>query len=167
MSISLCHPIHNVPMRAACLNDCWAHAVAMMLGRGSEAGVEAVRQRAARAGVTFDSTGVSPSSVSALARAVHLNHVDYTTPARRAPSLRELARLLAHGPVVVLGLFTVPGQPNPVPHAVTVFGLRGDGSDRGTEVSAVNPADGATFRDDFEHFITGVVRVDYILARSL
>jgi hypothetical protein len=55
--------------------------------------------------------------------------------------LQELAGLLARGPVVAFGFFQIPSLGrNAAQHAVTIFALIGDGTDRGTTIKLIDPA---------------------------
>ncbi len=57
--------------------------------------------------------------------------------------------------MVAFGFFAIPSLHTSVKHAVTIFALVGDGTDKGTTIKLIDPA--ATinpFSDDFEHFMS-------------
>jgi hypothetical protein len=134
------------------LSDCWAAATAIAMRRHSDAGTQHVKNLAAAAGVPLDAGTLPDSSVKLLAGAVRLGFHEF--PGAREVTLRELAALLIRGPVVAFGFFAIPSLHRSIKHAVTIFALVGDGTDRGTKIKLIDPA--ATinpFSDDFEHFM--------------
>ena len=135
------------------INDCWAAATAMAMRRHSDAGTQHVKNLAAAAGVPLDNGTLPDSSVLLLAQAVHFWFHNF--PDGREVTLDRLAALLIKGPVVAFGFFSIPSLHDSVKHAVTIFALVGDGTDRGTTIKMIDPA--ATmnpFTDDFEHFMS-------------
>ena len=156
------HPIATILQPN--LSDCWAAATAMAMRRHSDAGTQHVKNLAAAAGVPLDNGTLPDSSVLPLAAAVHFFFHDFRT---KEVTLQELARLLVKNPVVAFGFFNIPSLGmGAVKHAVTIFALIGDGTDRGTKIKLIDP--GATsaplFTDDFAHFNELVADITFILS---
>ena len=144
---------HVATIQQPNISDCWAAATAIAMRRHSNAGTQHVKNLAAAAGVPLDAGTLPDSSVKLLAAAVRLGFHEF--PGAREVTLRELAALLVRGPVVAFGFFAIPSLHRSIKHAVTIFALIGDGTDRGTTIKLIDPA--ATinpFSDDFEHFMS-------------
>ena len=142
--------------------DCWAAATAMVLRRNSNAGTDHVKSLAHSAGIQLDVGTLPESSVRRFAHAVHLNLHSFP---RKDVSLERMGELLQKGPVVAFGYFNHPSSLAATPHAVAIYSLIGSGTRRHTRVSLVDPA-GPTnpFSDDWDHFITRVADIQYILS---
>ena len=155
------HHVATIPQ--ANLNDCWAAATAMAMRRHSDAGTQHVKNLAAAAGVQLVGGKLPDASVLPLARAVHFFFHDFTA---RVLTLSGLAGLLARGPVVAFGFFQIPSLGrDAIQHAVTIFALVGDGTERGTTIKLIDPA--ATinpFSTDWQHFEEEVADITFLLS---
>ena len=143
---------HVATIQQVNLNDCWAAATAMAMRRHSDAGTQHVKNLAAAAGVPLVAGKLPDTSVLPLARAVGFFFHDFT--AARVLSLPELAQLLGRGPVVAFGFFQIPSLGrDAVQHAVTIFALIGDGTDRGTTIRLIDPGAAINpFSTDWQDF---------------
>ena len=86
----------------------------------------------------LDAGTLPDSSVRLLAGAVRLGFHEF--PGAREVTLRELAALLVTAPVVAFGFFAIPSLHRSIKHAVTIFALVGDGTNRGTTIKLIDPA---------------------------
>jgi hypothetical protein len=154
---------HVATIAQANLNDCWAAATAMAMRRHSDAGTQHVKNLAVAAGVQLLGGKLPDASVLPLARAVRFFFHDFTT---RTLTLPELARLLSRGPVVAFGFFQIPSLgKDAVQHAVTIFALIGDGTERGTTIKLIDPAAATNpFSTDWQHFEEQVADITFLLS---
>jgi hypothetical protein len=155
---------HVATIQQVNLNDCWAAATAMAMRRHSDAGTQHVKNLAAAAGVQMDGGRLPDTSVLPLARAVRFFFHDFT--GARTLQLQELAGLLARGPVVAFGFFQIPSLGrNAAQHAVTIFALIGDGTDRGTTIKLIDPAAAINpFSTDWQQFEEQVSDITFLLS---
>jgi hypothetical protein len=160
MAVNIRH--HVATINQPNMNDCWAAATAMVMHRHSNAGTEHVKSLARAARVPLDNGTMPDESVRLLAKAVGLRFHDFTV---KELTLRELGTLLGRGPIVAFGFFNIPSLRQSIKHAVTIFSLVGDGSDRGTTLKLIDP--GATinpFSDDWDDFNTRVADITFVLS---
>jgi hypothetical protein len=172
---SIAHPIAHI--RQPGPNDCWAAALAMAVGtlNGRHLMVWDVKQTAAHNHVTLRADGSLPrgdlcnSRRLAAALGVTLHDVRQLPLERWMQSLREF---LHRGRMVILGGFNYPlvtdsrgllRNPLANNHAITVYRMWGDGSERGTEISFVDPYDGRRHNMTWDEF-AGTEREDCFVA---
>ncbi len=162
MSIDIRHHIAHI--RQANPDDCWATAVAMVMGRHSSAGVDHVKNLARAQGVTLNPNGsLPPEAVPQVARAVHLACHDFR--AGRRLTLDLLERLMTPSAIALFGGVNYPSQLSALNHVLALYQLIGDGRPGHTQVYFVDPFDGRGIHDDFEAFEGEMVVPDFILAR--
>lgn len=124
-------------------NDCWAAALAMVIGRrgGRPVWVNHVKRDAVAAGVRLNPNGSLPNrntpNTNRLATALGLRMHNVMS---RSFNLALVQTLLRPGPFAILGDFEYSGAQRF--HVVAVYRLFGDGSADGTTISIVDPFDG-------------------------
>ena len=154
---------HVTAIKQPTLTECWATAVAMVLGFSPEDGVAKVKAMARSGGVNpAGDGGLDPHMVPMFARAVHLNcHEVLKIP--QTP--QAFAQLLRHGPAAATGMFysvrSVSGL-----HVVTLYAMKGAGTPGGTEIYFVDPGTGHRGHDNFKKFVERDAAIDYILSRD-
>ena len=141
-------------------DDCWAAATAMVMKRHSSAGTDHVKNLARAANIPLDQGTLPDESVPLLARVVRFAVHDFQT---EEVTLAKMTELLGRGPVVAFGFFNFPGDKPAFKHAVSVLGLEGDASDRGTIITLNDPSsDRNPFSDDWEHFAVHVADITFL-----
>jgi hypothetical protein len=146
-------------------NDCWATAVAIVMGRHSVAGVAHVKNLAMAGGVQINQDGtLPPASALALARVVHLFCHDTRFP--RGLTVPFLEKVMLRSAAAAFGFFNYPTLPAARQHALVLFGLTGDGSPRGTKIHIMDPTGAKTPMIDFEYFDSNIADVEFILSRT-
>jgi hypothetical protein len=131
-------------------NICWAAAVAMTTGRGAT--IASVQTAATAAGVRINANGTLPlgdlGNTRTLAQAFRLQIADVRTT---EVTLERVIAWLRRGRFAMLGGFNYPNRGTALDHAVTFYGVRGDGTARHTNVLIADPQ-GGLFRDDWDNF---------------
>ena len=167
--IHIAHSIGSV--RQPRLNDCWAAALAMVVGQrgGRHLWVDNVRRIATDAHIQLNRDGSLPrgnaANVRRLAGALHLRFHDVMS---QSFTISLMETLLRPGPLAVFGDFDYDGQQRF--HVIAVYRLFGDGTSAGTTISYIDPyagryvnktwlqfynaADGGSFLAD-PHFVVG------------
>lgn len=166
--VSAVNIVHHVArLKSPNLNDCWATALAVIMGRHSIDGVNHVKSLARSAGVQLRPNGsLDPQSITALAGAVHLYRHDTRNIRLTVPLF---ARLLARRAVAAFGEFDYPGsvfQTESMQHAVALYRLVGSGIDEGTTISVMDPADGTIHDFKFKRFVDDVADIEFVLSLS-
>lgn len=163
MSIDIRH--HVAHLQQANPHDCWATAIAMVMGRHSSAGVDHVKSLTRALGVVPEADGsMSPESVPRVARAVRLACHDFRAGRRLTVGLLE--RLMTPSAIAVFGGVNYPSQMSAMNHVLALYQLVGDGRPGHTMVYFIDPYDGRSIHDDFEAFEGEMVVPDFILART-
>ena len=162
MAINIRHHIANITTNNN-NNDCWAVSTAMVMHRHSMHGTDHVKALANLARVPLDQAGSLPdSSVRSFANAVHLGFHDFQNTTL---TMGKLESLLRRGPVVAFGFFNYPGVQASLKHAVAIYALIGNGTERGTKVYLMDPASAANpFSDDWQHFDASVADITFVLS---
>jgi hypothetical protein len=162
MTIEIRH--HITHLQQANPDDCWATAIAMVMGRHSSAGVDHVKNLAQSQGIVPNPDGsMPPENVSRVARAVHLACHDFRSGRRMTLDL--LQSLMEPSAIAVFGGVNYPSQRTSLDHVLALYQLVGDGRPRHTMVYFIDPFDGRSFHDNFERFEGEMVVPDFILAR--
>ncbi|MEX0642620.1 MAG: hypothetical protein WD468_07955 [Pirellulales bacterium] len=131
-------------------NVCWAASVAMTVGHG--ASIASVRAAAEAAGVRIHANGSLPVNDIANARLLARTFRLQTADVRTAPvTLEMIIAWLRRGKFAMLGGFNYRNRRTALDHAVTFFGVRGDGTARQTYLRIADPQ-GGLFRDDWDNF---------------
>lgn len=144
-----------VPIRQRRATECWAAAVAMARGtiQRHPATIQVVKDLAREARVNTEADGTlrlyDGVNVSRLAAAVGLTY----RRVRETPvTLALMARWLPRGRLAILGALNNPFRATVTNHAITIFGLVGDGTGQGTTISFVDPYDGQRISHPWDWF---------------
>lgn len=133
---------HHVPhIRQSNRHDCWAAALAMIMGRHSNAGTEHVKQLCREHGILPNSNGrLPPENVPGACRAVGLHCHDLR--GRSFPTVDEMAGLMRLSAIAAFGQVTY--EEGAEDHVLVFYSLSGDGNQFGTDLRILDPYTGTS-----------------------
>lgn len=161
MAYNIAHHVSTIIQPSA--TDCWAAALAMIMGRHSNSGTAHVKQVCAEHSVLPNGARrLEYEDVPRACRALQLRCHDIRRMAY--PTLEQLAAWMRAGAIAVFG--DVDFEVRREDHVLVFNRLYGDGNEFGTSIGMIDPYNGRVISHSYSvNRATVVRRIDFVVGR--